>query len=194
MSVEKLNSKSTNSEVSQIVRLMYDANERLNDFGTPENYTDYLKKTKEIQRLIVSSTSLSEKDRSMLQKELTNITKKKQSKSTIEISRQQKYRDADRYFRQNLPSVFRDEALRQYFYESQGKDLDRGQQINIMRGIETKILYSKRQDVLDVVDRARETYGADADIRVERSKEGDVVIVLYRNGKRFKIRTETEGE
>jgi len=186
-STEKLGAESAPGEVSQIVRMMYDANERLdNSFGYEAN-EDYLKKIQAIQHTIVDSPALSEHDRSTLLKELQTTTKKKQSAATIEMSRQMKYRAADEYFKARVPSIFRDEALRTYFYQAQGKELSNDEQRVLMQDIEVKIKYGKRQGLLDGLDAAREQFGPTADIRLE-VVDGNPTMVMYKDGKRLALR------
>lgn len=186
-SVEKLSSRSTNSEVAQIVRLMYDANERVSDFGSRDTHSEYLKKIKAIQHRIIDSNSLSSDDRASLQREMTNITKKQQAKATIEISREPKYREADKFFSESLPPMFRDEALRTYFYMAGEREMSIEESRKVMRDVQVKIMYSNRQGVLDIFDKGREKYGSGADLRLERNKQGVVAVILYKNGQKSAI-------
>jgi len=186
-SVENLESVSTDGEYAQIVRLIYDTNERVSDFANLSTHEQYLKRVGEIRNRIVDTPDLSNDDRSSLLKVLTNTTAKKQSESSVELGRLPKYREANNYFDERIP-LFRDEALRRYVVMTMDKPgLDPQESLRIMQNIETSIVYAKRKDLLETIDFVREKTGPAADVRIEVGDKGEPIVVLYKDGKRFKV-------
>lgn len=174
--VRKLDEVSNNKSVSRILRMMYDANNRYDSDRNPQKY---LESNQSIQSEIIGADGVSQDDRDKLQEEFDRITKKKLGEASIKLTKDSKtssiYKPADDYFQTVLPVYMRDEALRQFFYEVNGKDLDEKQSKLIAQQVSYSVMTKNNEKVKGIMQSIRTKLGENADIRMEM--DGDKVVV-----------------
>lgn len=186
------------SEYADTIRLMYDANIR---FDADRDENTYLKSVRNIQERILSSRGISPEDKAKLQGEMDTITKKKVSQATMDLTkkvavdregyeRSKIFRDADEHFQNQLPDKpeLRSEALRQFFYRMEGKQMTEAQARPVIQQVAATMLVRDKKSVHDAFDFGWKTEGNDADLRLEYgNKSQKWAVILFKNNKRVKV-------
>lgn len=99
---------------------------------------------------------------------MTTATKKKQSEATQELRYTTKYRQADEMFKNTVPDYMRDEALRDFFYRTSGKDLSSEEAADIANQVADTLKGAARMEALGVIERLEkdETVSDDEILRI----------------------------
>ncbi len=187
-SLKSIDETTRSPDFSRILRMMNDANSRYDRSKAGKDSMSgevYLRKIGAIQTAIVKTSGISSDDREKLQNHLNNLTTKKQSDATVSLVGD-KYKVADTIFKNSLPSHLQDEALREYFIETDGKDLNPRDAKIMAQQIGAIVMGENRNILQDAFDTARQKHPK-GDLRTVRTKSGGQVIVLYKNGKRVEV-------
>lgn len=179
-----------NPTKARIIRMMYAMNSRYDSEGESK---EYLKGVGNINRRIFGEKGLSKRDRISLQREFDNITKKKYAEATRDLAGEKAdkdveyrnlYPDADKFFTDSLPVELVDEAFVQFHKRVDGRNLDKKEAAKIA----TEISVTTRIDSSDKIKKAWsfaiENYGNEADMRMEKMKDGSYTIFLYKEGEK----------
>lgn len=191
-STQDVDAETSAADISKVIRLMNDAN-----VGYEEDFDQikYLKRIKSIRNDIISTRNLSRRDRLSLQNRLDNSTQRKVAAATQEIG---KFKDvkhghgdiyvkANKFFKDAGLGHLEDEALRQFFYRTEGQEISETQAKEVMQQVAVETVNKTRDSVQTAFDEARETEGANSDLRMIRTKKGGKAIVLYKDGKPVRV-------
>jgi hypothetical protein len=174
-------------EFSQTIRMIYDANSRFDTSYTANKNKEYLKKLSDIKthiNNIQADGKIDRTDAQKLRQELLTATKKKQSEATQDLLHSSTYRDADEAFKSTVPSYMRDEALREYFYRTEGKTLSKEEAYVVRSQVADSLNTGNREKTLDVLDAMTEGKEiSDEDVlALTGASEEDVIHTAEQNG------------
>lgn len=194
-SKEDMNVQTSAPEIAKIIRLMSDANVGYEENG---NEIDYLRSIQLIRNDIMTTKGISRRDKISLQNRMDNSTQKKVAKATHDLGRSRDirhgygdfYKKADKFFKDAGLGHLEDEALRQFFYNTQGQELSPTQANAEMQRVAFGVVGKRRADVQEALEQSRKEFGDKAILKTlpitKGPNKGRQVVVLYRDGKPVK--------
>lgn len=183
----KVDDVSKTEAVISTRQMIADVHLTYNEGGSAE---EFLRGVHAIQEEILSNPDLSDDDRAKLQSTVQRITSKDQATASSALEDSEGYQRAANFFKRALPSHMRSEALRRFFNEVDGKNLSPAEYQVAEKKITSELMQKASDDTKDsianfnsLMEKARSIHGEKADIRDSRDENGNLRIILYKDGR-----------